>query len=292
MPLRLVCPSCRATLLLPERLTRGQVHCKECQHIFTIPPPSISTQPQAGGKGRKRLPRRMVLVGMVVGILVLGAAAAFVWLLAARNVTAGPPLVRAPSKALLITPAPLKEAKVTLALPGKIRDVCVELYVSANGRTIGMRSAEGGTPSGLQSVLLDGNSLRVLYKHTEAGYILPSPDGRILYTHDGLYTNALKRLGEDTKEPWDPALVTPVLVPAMHGDFFLSVKMPAGSGRGQPEKPSFGLHMARDMRPLANLRDLDGFEESDRRQERPRSIGDPDKPLPLYKRRFLSPTPS
>src|SRR6202041_1953838 len=49
------------------------------------------------------------------------------------------------------------------------------MRVSADGRTVTMWNP-GITPMGLQSVVLNGTSLRVYHEHTTVGDILPGPD--------------------------------------------------------------------------------------------------------------------
>jgi hypothetical protein len=136
----------------------------------------------------------------------------------------------------------------------------VSVHVSANGRTVTMWN-EGPIPNGLQSVLLDGNSVIVHSEHTYVGKIIPGPDGRTLFTGAGIYTSELKPLGQI--KPVLGGLNNPQtqMLPALQGELWLSFSIPAGV-RGTASY-TVQLHMGRENRPLLNFSDLDGVDEED-----------------------------
>jgi hypothetical protein len=108
---------------------------------------------------------------------------------------------------------------------------------SADGRVFGIMSF-GSSPSGLQSCVITGNKLQAAYAHTSVGFITPSPDGQLLYTDSGIYTNQLKAVGTE-----------PIIggIPAAHGDFYV---------RPDDEGGSVSIHLAGERRPLISLPDI------------------------------------
>ena len=59
--------------------------------------------------------------------------------------------------------------------------------ISANGKTLTCWG--GGSPSGLQTILRVGDQWESRYQHTSVGAILPSPDGKTLFTSNRMYSN-------------------------------------------------------------------------------------------------------
>jgi hypothetical protein len=149
-----------------------------------------------------------------------------------------------------------------------------QMRVSADGATIGMWT-EGLSPSGLQAVVLTGSTVRSAYEHTSVGQIIPGPDGRTLFTENGLYTTELKPVhdvpGQGLRSP----------LPAVHGGYYLSVNRPDRAD-WEGKRTTVTVHLAGDARPLATLSDLEGLDVS-------RELGRSDTRLPLDKRLFLIP---
>lgn len=72
------------------------------------------------------------------------------------------------------------------------------------------------SPSGLQSLVIRGNQADEYYQHDSVGHVVPSADGRTLYTAQGQFTEACKAKSSRNATPgW--------LVPAVHGDYYLQV---------------------------------------------------------------------
>jgi predicted Zn-dependent protease with MMP-like domain len=149
------------------------------------------------------------------------------------------------------------------------------MRVSADGRVIGMWNP-GLSPSGLQTVVLNGTGVQAFSDHTSVGHVIPGPDGRTVFTGTGLFTTEVKKLGGAERGGF--------MLPAVHGSYYLSVaNAPGVWPPGNGGKPSVAVHMVGDARPLVTLTDLDGLA----------AAGDPfagnRDALPLEKRLFLVP---
>jgi WD40 repeat protein len=149
------------------------------------------------------------------------------------------------------------------------------MRISPDGRVIGMWNI-GLSPSGLQSAVREGDTLKVYYEHESVGHIIPGPDNRTLYTGDGLYTEELKKIGNDRGT---------AVFPAVQGNLYVSL-----IGGGNPFDPGGGdrrmavaVHLAGDARPLVTLKDLAGLEMA------ADPFGRQRESLPLDKRLFLIP---
>ncbi len=68
------------------------------------------------------------------------------------------------------------------------------LRASADGRVFGVWGT-AHSPSGLETYVLTGNTMKSHYEHASVGHVIPSPDGKVIYTGAGLYTNEVKKLG-------------------------------------------------------------------------------------------------
>jgi WD40 repeat protein len=127
----------------------------------------------------------------------------------------------------------------------------VAARISADGRVVAAwRTAT--SPSGLYSEVRTGNSIKRHYEHTSAGYIVPGPDGRHLFTGDGVYAADLKKVDAE-----QPAAMT---VPALHGDYYLSLRNSAHPDPLNRGKWQVAVHLVGDRRPLVTINDLQGLE--------------------------------
>jgi hypothetical protein len=101
--------------------------------------------------------------------------------------------------------------------------------------------------SGAYSVLLAGNSYQSFLDANIQIEVVPSPDGKTLFTADGFYTAQLKKL---TKEKPNG---TPV--PAPQGQMYVTVFRPDGD-----KNASLSFHLTGDGRALHTLSRLEGLD--------------------------------
>jgi hypothetical protein len=96
------------------------------------------------------------------------------------------------------------------------------------------------------------------------GQIAPSADGKFLYTGGGIYTREVKPVGEKNRLG-GPSGLGALLVPAHHGNFYLSLVRQGDPkkvrrdipGRQNNAKHNLTVHMAGDARALAQLNDVE-----------------------------------
>jgi hypothetical protein len=116
-----------------------------------------------------------------------------------------------------------------------------ELRASADGSVIGMWSTQGG---GCTSVLRSGNLLKINSDMSLSGCVIPGPDGRVLYTPSGLYTNELKPLDATARDRRDVRRY----LPADQGDYYLCLEVAGG-------RPSATVYLAGTPQSLFTIRD-------------------------------------
>ena len=107
--------------------------------------------------------------------------------------------------------------------------------VSADGTVFGSWK-NNQSPTESTSFVLQGDELK-RYDEGGTGYVVPGPDGRVVYTAAGLRTNQLKGL--------DGAPKLGLCLPATEGAFFLALT-PAEGGKGG----RIGVYMQGNDRPL------------------------------------------
>ena len=113
------------------------------------------------------------------------------------------------------------------------------LRVSADGRVFGMWTPNV-SPQGVRVWVLAGEELRVHGNGESSGHVMPGPDGKVIYTGRGLYTNQVKRIGKVDARSGVFSL------PAVQGNFALSVT-----------PPTVNLHFAGQTRSLLTLKDVE-----------------------------------
>jgi predicted Zn finger-like uncharacterized protein len=140
---------------------------------------------------------------------------------------------------------------------GTHREYPHTMRVSADGRTVTMWNPELN-PMGLQSVVLNGTSIHTYYEHTTVGDILPGPDGRTLYTANGMFSSELRKIGNDQKNR------VPIRLPAVQGDYFVSLGTPDSlrNPDGDAKPIDLAVHPAGDTRLLVTLSNVDGLDLS------------------------------
>eukprot|EP00752_Nemacystus_decipiens_P015699 g14012.t1 len=117
--------------------------------------------------------------------------------------------------------------------------------ISANGQVMGVWES-GVSPSGLQTYIKSGDQWQGFYEHDSVGYVVPSPDGKRLYTARGIFTSQLRRIGEPQQSVYP--------IPAQHGPYYLTSNAKTISRNKTEEKVN--LHLEGDSRPLATIPNL------------------------------------
>jgi hypothetical protein len=144
-----------------------------------------------------------------------------------------------------LEPAAIESAKGLWRCSGG-RDCVVR--ASANGRVLTMWRL-GTSPSGLQDVMIAGNTATLRYEHDSVGDIIPNADGSLLYTGQGVFTSELQRVGTNQVSGG---------VPSVHGDFYLrqvvegdDIRRLTRVGGGK-----LSIHVSGDTRPLVTVPNL------------------------------------
>jgi S1-C subfamily serine protease len=131
-----------------------------------------------------------------------------------------------------------------IAFNGKDKDINVpadgHVRASADGQTFAFWRIHT-SPQGIATLVIEGNTIRHFYDHHTAGHLLPSPDGKLIYTAQGRYTFECKALDD----PRTGHAYNNVMMPAVHGGFYLGIT-------GEKER-LISVYMAGDKRPLALL---------------------------------------
>jgi hypothetical protein len=128
------------------------------------------------------------------------------------------------------------------ALGNSYRDL-VHLRASANGKVFGMWCTSH-FPSGIGVIVASGTGAESYYAHSSAGFVVPSPDGKWLYTRLGRYAPEVSLTQMQPPEG-------EAGVPACHGDYYLSLPpLPnAAQRRTRPLRPQGGSPPAGQTSP-------------------------------------------
>jgi S1-C subfamily serine protease len=126
------------------------------------------------------------------------------------------------------------------ALGSSYRDL-VHLRASANGKVFGMWCTSH-MPSGVGVIVASDTGVQSYYAHISAGYVVPCPDGRLIFTRSGMGTP------EANQMDWQLPQSVPVL-PACHGNYYLS--WPAAANARQVRQ--IRLPSRRDNLPANDL---------------------------------------
>jgi hypothetical protein len=130
--------------------------------------------------------------------------------------------------------------KVYPSLGSHYQDI-VHLRASANGKVFGLWCTSH-SPSGLGTIVLSDADVKTYYMHNSVGYVLPSPDGKIIYTATGKYPPEVQIVGK--MEAGEP------MIPAYHGDYYL--KLPPAGKQGAAT-----VHAKDNAKAIATLTELD-----------------------------------
>jgi hypothetical protein len=117
---------------------------------------------------------------------------------------------------------------------------------SADGRVFGMWSVF----MGIRTLVLEGKEARGYHENGLVGHIVPGPDGKVIYTAKGRYNNHIKPLGVRSSDG-------PYCLPAVQGDYSLTVKANPPRGRDKSVSGTLTVHVAGDERLLITLPEMD-----------------------------------
>jgi hypothetical protein len=147
-----------------------------------------------------------------------------------------------------LTLRPLSTGTPGNVLPGGM-DAFEQYRVSADGTVFATWKANA-TPQGLGTLVRQGTSWKPFYQPISVAPVLPGPDGRFLYTGQGVYTNQ----GQPTGTVKVPTL------PAAQGPFYLAlgraVGLPGGLGGkapGQAGEEGLSVHIVGEPKAIVTF---------------------------------------
>jgi len=111
--------------------------------------------------------------------------------------------------------------------------------------------APGISPSGIRLLTLMGQTHQLRSQHTSAGYLIPSPDGSLVLTSSGVYSQELTPLNKARFEGLR-------CLPAYHPAYLMGVKGTGPYYGQRPKtKPSISFFTANDRQLLITLPELE-----------------------------------
>jgi S1-C subfamily serine protease len=121
--------------------------------------------------------------------------------------------------------------------------------ISADGTVVG-RTATNSSPGGLDTIILTENALKLHHLHTSPGYVQPSPNGKLIFTSNIVYSSDLKPLVHLQSRQQVHYL------PAAHGNMFIALRdlsKDAPNDGPVEKKIEFTLYLGGNTRPLAQI---------------------------------------
>src|SRR5262249_45753647 len=96
---------------------------------------------------------------------------------------------------------------------------------------------------GVQTLVLSGREARGYFSAEGAGHVVPGPDGRLVYTFRGLFTQEARPVGRGGRD-------RPCCLPAQQGDYSLGFRLanPFNYNEGRGNRAS--VHMVGDEQPI------------------------------------------
>jgi hypothetical protein len=130
----------------------------------------------------------------------------------------------------------------------------VHVRAAANGAAFGLWNTSS-SPSGIGVITLAGGKASTRYEHNSGGFVVPGPDGRVVFTQAGLFTEQLRRIS--SAGPSNPVVLSPVACfPSSLPGYYLTLPVrghadsparPGGSG------PTGSICLVGNDRPLVSL---------------------------------------
>jgi hypothetical protein len=151
-----------------------------------------------------------------------------------------------------------------MAVPARKADLSFQtghskVRASANGRLFGSWET-GISPQGVRTLVLEGGIAQTYYNHSSSGYIAPDPEGRLVHTAFGRYTNQARDLLSGPKG------ISGATLPGHHGPYWVKLDRSGEDGSlslllppGQRPRPTSTLtiHLGGDSRALATIKDVE-----------------------------------
>ncbi|MGI9473900.1 MAG: hypothetical protein ACR2NZ_20320 [Rubripirellula sp.] len=121
---------------------------------------------------------------------------------------------------------------------------------SANGRAYSFWRTQV-SPGGFRVVVLDDRLGHMFYDHDTMGYIAPSPDGELMFTSKGIFTNQTKEFASNNELHSQS-----FHVPGIGGDYSISVPRNDNRGRNAKTTTSINVHVNGHTSPILTLPDI------------------------------------
>jgi hypothetical protein len=138
----------------------------------------------------------------------------------------------------------------------------IHLRASPGGALFGSWCVSHG-PSGVQTIAIDGRSVRLGYEHESVGHVVPGADGRTIFTGAGYRRNSDGKLLDPAK---GRAPSAESLIPSLDPNYYLAI---SGTGRaaGRPSgSVSASVRLTSSGAELVTARRLDEMAEAGRNQ--------------------------
>ena len=121
------------------------------------------------------------------------------------------------------------------------------MRMSANGRAISIWETSH-SPGGFRTLIISGRLIHTFYKHDTMGYIAPSPNGDLMYTSKGVFTNQTKDFANN-KEMFAKAFH----VPAVIGNYSISVVRDDNRPKNNQNTTTMHIHLNGSSDPIVTL---------------------------------------
>jgi S1-C subfamily serine protease len=146
------------------------------------------------------------------------------------------------SSYVLLNVQTMKPITGDLAMPAQVgfNQNLMHLRASAEGKVFGLWCTNQ-FPSGLTTLVVSDTDVKSYYAHQSVGPVLPTPDGKAIYTGVGKYRPQVTI--QEKAENGTP------MVPGCHGEQFLMLPAPGKEG-------SVTVHLPGKAEPVATLPDL------------------------------------
>jgi hypothetical protein len=126
----------------------------------------------------------------------------------------------------------------------------VFIHASPDGTLFGCRDGVGGEPHRVNVLKVTGNTGKAEIAWIGSSTLVPSPDGRFIYSGSGIYTPQMKLIYPEKEQT---SFAKPYL-PALHGPYFLRLDAKKWNEHGG----SIAVFFQGNYTPFATINDIDG----------------------------------